>query len=122
MSVGNITIILFSVSLNTFAQLFLKKGADSCIAGRSIGLEVLFLCIGNIYFWLGFLCYVISILSWIFVLSKMSVSLAYPFLSFGIVLSIVLAYYFLNEPITFSKILGIFFIALGLVVLSIGQR
>lgn len=118
----NIAIILFSVSLNTFAQLFLKKGADSCIAGKTIGLEVLVLCATNLYFWLGFLCYAISILSWIFVLSKMSVSLAYPFLSFGFVLSVFLAYFLLGEPLTLSKIAGVLLICCGLFVLSFNGR
>lgn len=122
MSIVNVLIILFSVSLNTFAQLFLKKGADACIAGRSINLETLLLCMGNLYFWLGFLCYAFSILSWIFVLSKMNVSLAYPFLSFGFVLSIVLAYLLLGEPITGVKIVGVGLICCGLFVLSLSGR
>ena len=122
MNLINIAIILFSVSLNTFAQLFLKKGADSCISGKAINLEVLTLCATNLYFWLGFLCYAISILSWIFVLSKMSVSLAYPFLSFGFVLSVFLAYFLLGEPITLSKIIGVLLICCGLVALSFSGR
>lgn len=122
MSYINIGIILFSVSLNTFAQLFLKKGADTCIAGRVLNIETLFLCISNLYFWLGFLCYAISILSWIFVLSKMSVSLAYPFLSFGFVLSVFLAYFLLGEPITLSKIIGVLLICAGLIALSVNGR
>lgn len=122
MSVINILIILFSVSLNTFAQLFLKKGADVCISGKSINFETVFLCISNIYFWLGFLCYGVSIVSWILVLSKMSVSLAYPFLSFGFVLSIVLAHFLFGEPITMTKIIGIGLICCGLFALSFGGR
>lgn len=122
MNVVNILIILFSVSLNTLAQIFLKKGADACISGRVINFETLLLCMSNIYFWLGFLCYAISILSWIFVLSKMSVSIAYPFLSFGFVLSIILAYFLLGEPITMAKIVGIGLICCGLFALSFSGR
>lgn len=122
MTYTNIAIILLSVSLNAFAQIFLKKGADACLANRLVNLETLLLCVSNLYFWLGFLCYAISILSWIFVLSKMNVSLAYPFLAFGFVLSIVLAYVLLGEAITLSKITAIFFICVGLIILSLGAQ
>lgn len=122
MSFAQILVILFSVSLNTFAQLFLKKGADTCISGKTMTFEVFLLCISNLYFWLGFLCYAISVLSWIFILSKMSVSLAYPFLSFGFVLSMILAYFLFGEPITVAKIMGIGLICFGLFTLSFSGR
>lgn len=122
MSFIQILVILFSVSLNTFAQLFLKKGADTCIAGKTITFDIFLLCISNLYFWLGFLCYAISILSWIFILGKMSVSLAYPFLSFGFVLSMILAYFLFGEPITATKVMGIGLICFGLFTLSFSGR
>lgn len=122
MSLLNLTMILFSVSLNTFAQLFLKKGADSVLDGRPINMDFFIACIGNFYFWMGFFCYGLSIVTWIFVLSKMPVSLAYPFLSFGFILSIFLANFLFGEPITVYKISGVLLICFGLVILSLGEN
>lgn len=119
MKLIHIPIILISVCLNAIAQILLKKGASSLNFDR--GLYLLVECLKNFYLWSGFLCYGLSILIWIYVLSKMNVSLAYPFLSFGFVVSIFLANIFFGEPITFYKIFGITLICLGLVVLSLSR-
>lgn len=111
-----IPLILFSVLLNAIAQLVLKKGMGSLGEGNLI-LKIII----NPYIIAGMGIYGISILSWLFVLSKVNVSVAYPFLSIGFIFSSIAAYYVFNEPLTIHKIIGIALICAGLVFLSLSR-
>lgn len=72
----------------------------------------------NPYFWGGMICYGVSILLWLRVLSQVNVSVAQPFLSIGFVFTMIMAYFLFNEPINLFKILGLVFIIIGIVFLS----
>ena len=85
-----ITLILLSVFLNSSAQLSMKKGM--MIVGEITGgvqgfASALPNMITNIYLCISAVCYMMSIVLWLVVLSKTDVSYAYPFLSIGYVLS-----------------------------------
>ena len=117
----NILLILSSVSLNAFAQLFIRQGMLK-LGKISMNMNELWnmiiQAIGNIYIWAGMRSYAISILLWMVVLSKVNVSLAYPFLSIGYIVTAIIAYFAFGEPITFQKVAGIAIICLGVVVLT----
>lgn len=115
-----IPLILFSVALNAFAQIFIKKGMLS-LGELQLNLDFILRGLGNIYLWLGLLCYGFSVLSWMVVLSKVDVSVAYPFLSLGFILTAVIAYFIFGEPLGVSKILGILLICIGLVFLTLSK-
>ncbi len=66
----------------------------------------------------GLICYALSLLAWIYVLSKAEVSFAYPFLGVGFVVVSVAACLFLGEEVTARKVLGTLIIATGVVVLA----
>ena len=72
----------------------------------------------NLYLWSGMLCYAVSIILWMVVLSKVNVSLAYPFLSIGYIITAVLAYFLVNEPLTLQKCIGIAVICAGVIILT----
>lgn len=122
---NNILLILSSVTLNALAQLFIRQGM--IVRGKfTFGFEQVFsLVLGiftNIYLLAGMFSYGISILLWMAVLSKVNVSLAYPFLSIGYIITAVLAYFIFNEPLTWQKIIGILIICVGVFVLSQSQE
>lgn len=114
-------LILSSVSLNAFAQLFIRKGMLK-FGDVKLGLDQLLKLVvavfTNGYLLAGMFCYGISILLWMAVLSKVNVSFAYPFSSIGYILATVLAYFWLQEPLTPQKIAGILVICAGAVILS----
>lgn len=118
---NNLLLILSSVSLNAFAQLFIRKGMLK-IGSVSLAFDQLFNMVlavfTNVYLLSGMFSYGISIILWMIVLSKVNVSLAYPFLSIGYIITTVLAYLFFNEPITFQKVLGIIIICIGVFILT----
>lgn len=117
----NILLILSSVTLNAFAQLFIRQGMLK-LGNISMSIDELWnmiiKSITNIYIWAGMTSYAISILLWMVVLSKVNVSLAYPFLSIGYIVTAVIAYFAFGEPITVQKVAGIFIICIGVVVLT----
>ena len=117
----NILLILSSVSLNAFAQLFIRQGMlklGNISMNMSELWNMIIQAISNIYIWAGMMSYAVSILLWMVVLSKVNVSLAYPFLSIGYIVTAIIAYFAFGEPITLQKIAGIAIICLGVVVLT----
>ncbi len=117
----NIFLILSSVALNAFAQLFIRQGMLK-IGKINLNAEQIFNMIisvfTNIYLLAGMFSYGISIILWMVVLSKVNVSVAYPFLSVGYIITAVLAYFFFQEPLTLQKIAGILIICLGVFILA----
>ncbi len=117
----NLSLILSSVALNAFAQLFIRQGMLK-LGKISLNAEQIFNMIlavfTNIYLLAGMFSYAISIILWMVVLSKVNVSIAYPFLSIGYIITAVLAYFILQEPLTLQKIIGILIICLGVFILT----
>jgi len=117
-----IPFILFTVFTNAAAQIMLKQGMTSVGAfsfGTEPALQVIFRIVFNPYVFLGLVIFVVSMASHLFVLSRVDVSFAYPFLSIAYVLVAVYAYFFLSEQITFNQIIGIGLIVAGTVFISL---
>jgi multidrug transporter EmrE-like cation transporter len=111
-------LILFSVSLNALAQLFLRKaalelGRDALtldrIASTATALAI------DPFFLLGMSCYAISIAVWVAVLARVEVSVAYPFLSVGYIIVVFAGFAFLGENVTLLRVIGVTLICAGLV-------
>lgn len=116
----NIILILVSVLLNCSAQLLMRKGmlVNGEIEGMGNLLTAIPHMITNLYLWGAMVCYAISIVVWMVVLSKVEVSYAYPFLSIGYVLSAVAGYLWFAEHISPVRIVGIVVICIGVVLIS----
>lgn len=119
-----IPLILFSVAFNASAQLFLRKGMLQAMLVTNQGIAELFNGIFRIVLnpWVfsGLSCYAISIVSWMYILSKVQVSFAYPFLSAGYVIVVAAAYVFLREPVSVMKLAGIALICVGVMFVARG--
>jgi multidrug transporter EmrE-like cation transporter len=74
--------------------------------------------IGNLWLWAAMVCYAISILLWMAVLSKVEVSFAYPFLSIGYVVAALVGYQFFGESLSLVRIAGIAVICVGVYLIS----
>ena len=115
----NIVLILLSVLLNCAAQLLIRKGM---LVEGEVGMQNMLSHIGsmitNVWLWGAMLCYALSILLWMSVLSKVEVSYAYPFLSVGYVVSAVAGYALFNENLSPIRIAGIIVICIGVILIS----
>ena len=115
----NIVLILLSVLLNCAAQLLIRKGM---LVEGEVGMQNMLSHVGsmitNLWLWGAMLCYALSILLWMSVLSKVEVSYAYPFLSVGYVVSAVAGYALFNENLSPVRIAGIIVICIGVILIS----
>jgi drug/metabolite transporter (DMT)-like permease len=116
---STLAFILTSVTLNATAQILLRMGARSGIdtADRtvtSIALDVL----GRPAILFGLACYGLSVVAWIYVLSRAEASFAYPFLGLGFVIVAVAGWFILGEVPSPRRIAGTVLIVTGVVLLA----
>jgi drug/metabolite transporter (DMT)-like permease len=122
MNLTTFAFIITGVLLNAVAQLFLKAGTTA-MGGAihinaqnwfSTGLKV----ITQLPILAGLACYGISVIVWIIGLSRTDVTLAYPMLSLGYVVSALGAWMFLGEIISPQRLLAIAVIMVGVALLA----
>ena len=115
--------ILFTVFTNAAAQLMLKAGMSS-MASISFTPDTAILRIFQIVFnpWVfaGLVTFVISMASHLYVLSKVDISFAYPFLSLAYVAVAIFAWLVFKEDLGALKIAGIALICVGTVLIAQG--
>lgn len=116
-----IIFILFTVATNAAAQLMLKQGMTTLSATvleqENILVKMLMIVFSPWVFF-GLATFVISMASHMFVLSKVDLSFAYPFLSLAYVMVAVLAWQLFGEELGAYKIAGIAFICVGTVLIA----
>lgn len=122
-----IPFILFTVLTNAAAQMLLKQGMLSLgpisLGDGSMAMKAFNLIINvvfNPWVFAGLTVFVISMASHLFVLSKVDLSFAYPFLSLAYVVVAVLAWMFFKEDLGAWKIAGIAFICVGTILIAQG--
>jgi len=64
----------------------------------------------------GFIAAFIASVFWVFAMSKIEITTAYPFMSLSTALVFVLGIFILNETFTVGKVAGLTLIALGTIV------
>ena len=121
MATTNWLLILGAVLLGTLAQLLLKagtnvvgsfafSGANLIPVGWQLATQPLILA--------GILSYGLSLIVWIMALSRVEVSLAYPMVSIGYVLTALAAWQLLGESLSVMRIAGIGVIIVGVVLVA----
>jgi drug/metabolite transporter (DMT)-like permease len=118
-----IPFILFTVTTNAAAQIMLKHGMDNfghlSLASGNVPLKILQVVFSPWVF-AGLLMFVVSMISHLYVLSKVELSFAYPFLSLAYVAVAVFAYFVFREDLNAYRIAGIAFICVGTVLIAQG--
>ncbi|MES2295955.1 MAG: EamA family transporter [Pseudomonadota bacterium] len=121
MNLSTFGFIISGVLLNAFAQLFLKQGtnavgaihltADNWFAtGIKLATQLPILA--------GLTCYAVSLVVWVIGLSRADVTMAYPMLSLGYVVTTILAWMFLGEVVSMQRIFALGVIVLGVALLA----
>ncbi|MCO5163295.1 MAG: transporter [Mesorhizobium sp.] len=115
--------ILFTVMTNAAAQLMLKQGmmslGDISFAGANPVIKILQIVFSPWVFF-GLCTFVISMASHLYVLSKVELSFAYPFLSLAYVAVAVFAYFVFREDLNGYRIAGIAAICVGTILIAQG--
>jgi len=111
-------LLLFaSIFFSTCGQIFQKLGAGKITQNMKSG-KSLMKNIFEPYVILGILSLGLGAFTWLIVLSKMELSLAYPMLSLGYVLVTGVSKFLFKEEIPRSRWLGVIVIMIGIALIS----
>ena len=118
--------ILFTVLTNAAAQIMLKQGmmhlAPITIGSITFASDTLIGKVGqtllNPWVMAGLVTFVVSMASHLFVLSRVELSFAYPFLSLAYVAVAVIAWMLWGEDLNSTRIAGIALICVGTVLIA----
>ena len=114
-------LILLSVSLSAIAQLCLKLAASSPALKETIKLgffPFITSVITSPLLILGLLIYGASVALWVWILSKVELSAAYPYVSLGFVLTMLFGIIILDENVGILRITGTLLIVSGCVLIG----
>lgn len=121
MSAVAFALVLTGVLLNAAAQLLIKAGAET--VGR-FNFTASNLWHAGLHFalqWqilLGLAFYAVSVVVWILALTRVQVSIAYPMLSLGYVVTAFAAWWLFGEALSTQKFIGIAVIIAGVIIVA----
>ena len=122
MNLSTFAFIITGVLLNAAAQLLLKAGTNGLGGAIHVNAHNWFSTGIKVFTQLpimaGLACYVISLVVWIIGLSRTDVTIAYPMLSLGYVVSAAGAWMFLGETVSLQRMLALAIIVAGVALLA----
>lgn len=123
MSKWSFALVLFSVTLSSGAQLLLKAGMTNEVVQRALasgrGLSHIIASIATSQLILaGLGIFALSVVTWLFVLSRMEISQAYPAVALGVVVTALGGYMFFDEVLEPIRIFGIGIVVVGVAVVA----
>ena len=122
MRMDSVALIFGSVVLSSAAQLILKAGmtAQSIQGAMKTGdpTEIVFRTVTSPLVLAGLFCFGLSAFLWLFVLSRVPVSSAYPFIALGIFVTVLAGSIVFAEPISVTKAIGVIVIISGVVLVG----
>ena len=111
--------LFLSVFLNASAQVLIKYGFNSSSISKSmIDLATIKSIVLNAHIWGGLALYGIAALFWLYVLSGIRLSYAYPFMSLSYITVIFLSNIILKEPVSSYIWIGVILIVAGLSIIG----
>jgi drug/metabolite transporter (DMT)-like permease len=119
-----LVLTLVSVTLSAVAQVTMKAGLSqppiraALAAGDCLALAMA--AASNPFLVAGFGLYFVGALVWLVVLARVNVSVAYPFMSLGFLMTAGLAALFLGESVSAKRWLGIFLVGIGVYIVARG--
>ncbi|MEO1046154.1 MAG: EamA family transporter [Pseudomonadota bacterium] len=121
MSPAQLIAILVAVSLSAIAQYALKLGSASLNSAGGLDhrpMATLTNAALSPGIWLGLTIYAVSVLLWIWVLSKTDLSVAYPFVGISFILTMIIGAVLLSEDVSPMRIGGTILIAAGCIMVA----
>jgi uncharacterized membrane protein len=111
--------IAVTVLSTVASQILFKRGVSGISLASSSNLAVIIKSVLlNFYIMGGLFFSAVSIISWMFALSKVKLSYAYPFMSLTFPLVLLFSTIIFNEGISLGRWIGIFVIMVGLIIVA----
>ena len=120
MTVAQLVLVLATVSITGIAQILLKIATSSQLhaAHTESNLNFYLEVFSTKSFWAGLLLYGLSVLLWLKVLSKVELSVAYPFVGVSFALTFLFGVFWFGEVASTAKLLGTLLVFAGCVLIS----
>lgn len=118
-----LTLIFISVTISAVAQVTLKQGMSSAAVQQSLAggwLEIVIAVASSLYVWLGLIFYALGAVLWLGVLAKADVSIAYPFVGLGFILTALFGVFLLGEAFSVIRFVGTCLVVLGIILVTQG--
>lgn len=116
-----LTLIFISVTISAVAQVTLKHGMSSPAVQQGLTgnwLATAFAVATNLYVWLGLMLYALGAVLWLGVLAKIDVSIAYPFVGLGFILTALFGVFLLGESFSVIRFVGTCLVVLGIILVT----
>jgi drug/metabolite transporter (DMT)-like permease len=110
--------ILVTVSLSAVAQVAFKAGVSSLQLPYGGTVELALAVMSTPLIWVGLIIYATSLVAWLWVLSKVDVSAAYPFVGLSFVLTAIMGSVFLRETVSPLRMAGTLLVICGCVLIA----
>lgn len=122
MKFGVLGLIIVSILMSSSAQILLKYGMSSrwvllSLESREIN-RIVWAVATNPNVVGGLLMFGLSVVVWLIVLSRIDVSLAYPFVALGIVFTAIAGRIILGENLPIFRIMGLGVIVTGVIMVA----
>ena len=117
----NLLVVLTTVLMSAVAQLLLKMGVQGELDRSGVLVSNFSGLLGLLFapmVILGLMIYAFSVLAWLWVLSRLDLSLAYPFVGVSFIVTLMFGVFVLNESVTPARIVGTLLIAVGCVFVA----
>lgn len=122
MNLQTLGLVLLSVSLSALAQLLLKMGMSSADVARALldapPLRMALAIASNRHVLAGLVLYFTSAAVWLFVLARLQLSMAYPFVGLGFIVTMLLGWLFLDDPLSTTRVAGTLLVTVGVVLIA----
>ncbi len=114
--------VVTCVTISAVAQLVMKLGMSSGAVQASLSkgglVNVALTTLLNPLVMGGLIAYMLGAGLWLFVLSKAELSLVYPFVALGFIMTMLLGVFVLHEAVGLYRIVGTLLIAVGAVLVA----
>jgi len=124
MKLGLLALIVLSVAISALAQIALKSGMSSAPVQQTLGgspWETLGAALVTPAVLAGLALYGAGALLWLYVLARVQVSVAYPFVGLGFVLTALFAITILGEPVNALRLAGTVLVVAGVVLVGLSN-
>lgn len=122
LAVGSVALVLFAVIAAATGQLLLKHGMQLATArARGTSGSLVFAAAATPWVWLGLVIFGVSAVAWLGVLSRVPLSVAYPFNALGYILILVASIVVLHERANLLTWAGSLLVVSGLIIVVLSK-
>ncbi|HEY0941144.1 MAG TPA: SMR family transporter [Steroidobacter sp.] len=120
MNLRMLALAIVSVALSALAQMAFKWGMSQAAVQHAVAasssarwMQTLLPIVTSPAIIAGFALYAGSALLWLFVLARLDLSVAYPFVGLGFILTMLAGALLFHEPVTTTRIAGTLLVCVG---------